>query len=151
MSSIFILFFSSLPKYYVVEGKELKNLPAMQETRVWSPGREDPLEKEMATHCSILAWETPWTEEPGGLQFMESQESDTSEQLNSNQESSLEQRYTFLRPHTGVWPHQAFPLYDRCWFPKVLHTVQVMQTVSHQPFLSLQADFSTSVFVFSPL
>ena len=44
-----------------------------QETWVWSPGREDPLEKEVATHSSILAWEIPWTEEPGGLQSMESQ------------------------------------------------------------------------------
>ena len=45
----------------------------MQETRVRSLGLEDPLEKEMATHSSILAWEIPWTEEPGGLQSMESQ------------------------------------------------------------------------------
>ena len=43
-------------------------LPAVQETRVQSLGQEDPLEKEMATHSSILAWEIPWTEEPGGLQ-----------------------------------------------------------------------------------
>ena len=40
----------------------------MQETQVRSLGREDPLEKEMATHSGILAWEIPWTEEPGGLQ-----------------------------------------------------------------------------------
>ena len=45
----------------------VKNLPAMQETRVPSLGREDPLEKEMATHFSILTWEIPWTEEPGRL------------------------------------------------------------------------------------
>ena len=45
----------------------VKNLPAMQETRVQSLGREDPLENGMATHSSILAWEIPWTEEPGGL------------------------------------------------------------------------------------
>ena len=45
----------------------VKNLPAMQETWVWSLGREDPLEKRMATHSSILAWRIPWTEEPGGL------------------------------------------------------------------------------------
>ena len=44
----------------------VKNLPTMQETWVQSPGREDPLEKEMATHSSILAWEIPWIEEPGG-------------------------------------------------------------------------------------
>ena len=48
----------------------VKNLPAMQETRVQSLGQEDPLEKGMATHSSILAWEIPWTEEPGGLQSM---------------------------------------------------------------------------------
>ena len=48
----------------------VKNLPAMQETRVRSLGREDLLEKEMATHSSILAWRIPWTEEPGELQSM---------------------------------------------------------------------------------
>ena len=48
----------------------VKNLPAMQETPVRSLGREDPLEKGMATHSSILAWRIPWTEEPGGLQSM---------------------------------------------------------------------------------
>ena len=55
----------------------VKNLPTMQETQVQSLGQEDPLEKEMATHSSILAWETPWTEEPGGLQSMGSKEMDT--------------------------------------------------------------------------
>ena len=45
----------------------------MQETQVQSLGREDPLEKEMATHSSILAWRIPWIEEPGGLQSMGSQ------------------------------------------------------------------------------
>ena len=45
-----------------------KNLPVMLETLVRSLGQEDPLEKEMATHSSILAWEIPWIEEPGGLQ-----------------------------------------------------------------------------------
>jgi len=51
----------------------VKNPLAMQGTRVQSLGQEDPLEKGMATHSSILAWEIPWTEEPGGLQFMGSQ------------------------------------------------------------------------------
>ena len=50
-----------------------KNLPAKQETWVWSLGWEDPLEKRIATHSSILVWRIPWTEEPGGLQFMGSQ------------------------------------------------------------------------------
>ena len=56
----------------------VKNLPAMQETRVQSLGQEEPLEKEMATHPSILAWRIPWTEKPGRLQSMGSQESDMS-------------------------------------------------------------------------
>ena len=50
-----------------------KNLPAMQETQVRSLGQEDPLEKEMANHSSILVWRIPWTEEAGGLQSMRSQ------------------------------------------------------------------------------
>ena len=48
----------------------VKNVPAMQETQVRSLGQEDPLEKGMAIHSSILAWRIPWTEEPGGLQTM---------------------------------------------------------------------------------
>ena len=51
----------------------VKNLPAMQETRVRSLGREDPLEEDMATHSSILAWRIPWTGGPIGLQSMWSQ------------------------------------------------------------------------------
>ena len=59
----------------------VKNLPAMQETRVQSLSCEDPLEKEMTTHPGILAWRIPWTEEPGRLQTMGSRDSDTTEQL----------------------------------------------------------------------
>jgi len=51
----------------------VKNLPATQETWAQSLGQEDPLEKEMAIHSSILAWRIPWTEKPGGLQSMGSQ------------------------------------------------------------------------------
>ena len=51
----------------------VKNLPAVQEAWVQSLGQENPLEKEMATHSSILTWRIPWTEEPGGLQSMGSQ------------------------------------------------------------------------------
>ena len=50
--------------------QRVKRLPAMWETWVQSLGREDPLEKEMATHSSILAWKISWTEEPGGLQSL---------------------------------------------------------------------------------
>ena len=56
--------------------QSVKNLPAMQETRGKSLGQKDPLEKEMATHSSILFWRIPRTEEPGGLQSMGSQELD---------------------------------------------------------------------------
>ena len=61
--------------------QRVKHLPAMQETWVQSLGQEDPLEKEMATHSSILAWRTPWTEESVRLQSMGSQESDMTERL----------------------------------------------------------------------
>ena len=60
--------------------------------QVQSLGREDPLEKEMATHSSILAWKIPWTEEPGGLQSMGSQESDATERLNNREKEHHERR-----------------------------------------------------------
>ena len=60
----------------------IKSLPAIQETQVWSLSKENPLEKEMATHSSILAWEIPWTKEPGSLSYMElHRELDTTKQL----------------------------------------------------------------------
>ena len=58
-------------------GTAVKNLSAMQETWVLSLGWEDPLEQEMATHSSILAWEIPWTEKPGRLQSMELEKMDS--------------------------------------------------------------------------
>ena len=57
----------------------VKRLPTVRETQVQSLGWEDLLEKEMATHSSILAWRIPWTEEPGRLQSMGHKESDTTE------------------------------------------------------------------------
>ena len=59
----------------------VKNLPVMQETQVQSLGQKDPLEKEMATHSSLLAWEILWTEKTGRLKSMGSQKSDTTERL----------------------------------------------------------------------
>ena len=61
--------FSSMEHFIPPKNKaqSVKNLPAMQETQGRSLGQEDPLEKEMANHSSILAWKIPWTEEPGGL------------------------------------------------------------------------------------
>ena len=54
-------------------GQMVKRLPTMRETQFRSLGREDPLEKEMASHSSTLAWKIPWMEDPGRLQFMGSQ------------------------------------------------------------------------------
>ena len=65
---------------------QVKNLPAMQETRVLSLGWEDPLENGMATHSSILAWEIPQTEEPGGLRPWGHKKLETTEQLTLSQE-----------------------------------------------------------------
>ena len=67
-------------------GSAVKNLPAAQETQVQSLDQEDPLQKEMATHSSIIAWEIPWTEEPGGATVREMAKSDTTEQPNDNNE-----------------------------------------------------------------
>ena len=70
----------------------VKDLPATQETRVRSLGREDPLEKGMATHSSILAWRIPRTEEPGGAAVhVVAKESDTAERLRHSLEMSLVQ------------------------------------------------------------
>ena len=62
------LHFTSLPRGASLVVQRVKCLPAMQETWVQSLGQEDPLEKEMATHSSTLAWKIPWTEKPGRLQ-----------------------------------------------------------------------------------
>ena len=62
---LFPLFWMSFGAFLVAQ--RLKSLPAMRETWVQSLGQEDPLEKEMATHSSILAWRIPWMEKPGGL------------------------------------------------------------------------------------
>ena len=56
-----------IPQVAFLVDQTVKQLPARQETQVWSLDQEDPLEKEMATHSSILAWKIPWTEEPSGL------------------------------------------------------------------------------------
>ena len=73
--------------------QRLKCLPGMQETSVRSLGWEDPLEKEMATHSSTLAWRIPWREEPGRLQSMGSQELDTTERLHFTYPNLSRQNY----------------------------------------------------------
>ena len=67
----------------------VKKLPVMQKTRFQSLGWEDPLEEGMTTHSSILAWRTPWTEDPGGLQSVGSQGSDTTEHLSTEHMSLI--------------------------------------------------------------
>ena len=74
LSSLYMLSFATSS----LVAQMVKHLPTMRETWVQSLGRKD-LEKEMATHSSILAWRIPWTEEPGGLQSMGFTESDTTE------------------------------------------------------------------------
>ena len=82
-----------------------KNLPAMQETQVQSLGWEDPMEKGMATHSSILAWRIPWTEQPGGLQSMGHKESDTTEGLTQDILTWLYQQ----RPYFQIRSHSQLP------------------------------------------
>ena len=81
---------SKLPSWF--SGKE-SHLP-MQEMRVPFLGWEDPLEKEMATHSSVLAWRIPWTEEPGGLQSMRLQELDMTEQLSTQHAQSMKRLHS---------------------------------------------------------
>ena len=80
----------------------VKNLPAMQETRVWSLGWEDPLEKGMATQSSILAWRIPWAEEPDRLQSMGSQRIGHN-WVNSLHFTSLQER---LKKENGRWSQE---------------------------------------------
>ena len=69
---------------YFPGGSMVNNPPAIQEMQFRSLGQEDPLEEEVTTHRSVLAWETPRREEPDGLQSMGRKESDTTERLNNN-------------------------------------------------------------------
>ena len=62
----------------------------MQETQAWSLGQEDPLEKEVTTHSSILTWKIPWTEEPGGQHSMGSQELEATKQRSGRMQSLLQ-------------------------------------------------------------
>ena len=75
----------------------VKNLPTKQESGVRSLGREDPLEKEMATHSTILAWRIPWTEEPVGPQSVGSQ---SQTQLNNNQTKQQLEDFTLAIEQT---------------------------------------------------
>ena len=85
--------------------QRLNHLPAMWETWVRSLGREDPLEKEMATHSNILAQRIPWMEELSGLQSMGRKESDTTEQLHFHFQSSI-MNVLYLSLEVSFWVSQ---------------------------------------------
>ena len=79
--------------------QRVKNPPAMQENRVQSLGLEDPLEKEMATHSSVLAWEIPWTEEPGQLQSMRVQKAGHDRATKQQQQQGPSSNYQKFESH----------------------------------------------------
>ena len=99
-------------------GSVVKNPTAVQETQVQSLGREDPMEEEMVTHSSILAWEMPWTEEPDRPQFMGSRKSQTSAEhthpWGEDRVTRRGQPYNSFRrvagPNSSTPGSQAFPL-----------------------------------------
>ena len=117
----------------------VKNLPVIQETRVWSLGWEGPLEKKMATHSSILTWEIPWTEEPGRLQSMGSQRIRHDWATNS---FTLPEPIILPFCSSSSWiyqPQQSTPCM-LSWF-LLVHIIQVIQVPQHlgvnNPFLLL--------------
>ena len=75
----------------------------MQETQVPSLGLEDPLEEETAAHSSVLAWEIPWTEEPGGLRFMGPKESDMTSGINNEQTTKFRRREALWLDVASSW------------------------------------------------
>ena len=99
----------------------IRNLPALHETRVWSQGWEEPLEKRMANHSSILAWRIPWTEEPGGLQSMGSQRvghnwvTNTHTHTRTHITEELEMQYLAWESAWGCWEYGLWTsLYSPC-------------------------------------
>ena len=112
--------------------QRLKFLPAMQETWVWSLGWEDPLEKEIATHSSILAWRIPWMEEPGGLQSMGSQRVGHDSKANTALLLSL----VFMNNCIWTW-----------W---ILNSIWFFWSDSRVPLLRTQAELKSLLWEFVP-
>ena len=124
-NTLSIFWLSPVLKWASLVAQRLKRLPAMWETWVRSLGQEDPLEKEMATHSSILAWRIPWTEEPGGLHSSRGcKESDTTERLHC-----LEIAQLSLHFHLGFLVSPRYSL-ELC-------IQMVYFSFSHLPFSSL--------------
>ena len=112
-------------------GSAGKNLPAMQETWVWSLGQEDPMEKGMATHSSVLAWRISWTEELDGLQSIGSQ-------------SWTHLSNLYLISHYIFLPHLLYPLYiDGCL--GCFHVLAIMNSAA----INIRVCESSWIIVFS--
>ena len=97
LCSMFLVSLLLLPLALFRTSEAGKHLPAVRETWVWSLGGQDPLEKEMAVHFSILLWIIPWTEEPGGLQSMGSWRVRHDWVTNTNWVTKLSQRFLQVR------------------------------------------------------
>ena len=98
----------------------VKNLPVVQETRVPSPGQEDPLETGMASHSSILAWRIPWAEEPGGLQSMGPQRSGTrlrDQLFHFLRYFKLSTQYSYIQVYNDL-----LVAYEMNWTLKIKHS-----------------------------
>ena len=103
-----------------LEAQTVKNLPSMWETQVQSLGQEDPLEKCMATHSSILAWRIPWTEEPGRLQSMGSQSRTRLKRTEHARVCLDEQDPARRREAVSAAEVKAVPGWGPCWTPWAL-------------------------------
>ena len=111
--------------------QRLKHLPAMWETWVWSLGREDPLEKEMATHCSNLAWKIPRMEEPGRLKSMGSQRVRHDWATNT---------FTFTMEVSGLLPPRSSPPLLSCFKPLISCRFSLVLT-----WMSLEASYKFKI------
>ena len=113
--------------------QKVKNPPAAQETWVWSLGQEDPLEKGMATHSSVLAWRIIWTEEPGGLQSMEWQ----SQTRLSNEAC----RHNYLKKVTGQnWGEKKKSWVSFCLFASVVYILKQKSEGLERQLLTLDQE-----------
>ena len=115
--------------YASLVAQMVKNPPVKRETWIGSLGWEDPLEEGVATHSSILAWRIPWTEEPGGLQSVGSQESDTPEWLSTHSNHPSQVGWDIWWPWSNVvifWSLRSFletSLINGCWLSIPLNSI----------------------------
>ena len=127
--------------------QSVNHLPARQETRVRFLGQKDPLEKEMATHPSILAWRIPWTEEPGGLQSTRSQKLDTTQQLKPKNQTIC-QLFVSPSPHWKMEMRVSIQSHSRTKSVKALNVFSIMVGQDIQSMLALLSLFLIMVAVF---